>query len=417
MAGTPADDQCSQQAGQGLFHRPGLRELRVVADALRMETVGGALLLTATVAALIWDNSAAKKSYEEFRHAQVGPSALGLHLSLEQWAADGLLAIFFFIAGLELKRELLAGEMRKLSTALVPIVAAITGMALPALVYLLVNAGHPTARGWAIPCATDLAFALAVLAITGRFLPAALRAFLLTLAVVDDTCAVIIIAVVYSGKIDLLPLAGAAALLVVFWLLQRHRITAWWIQVPLALVIWALVHGSHVHATAAGIALGLLVPVTVSGERQSPAEHLEHLVRPLSAGLAVPAFALLAAGVTVTGGTLSQVFTGRLGLGVLLGMVGAKAIGVFGGAYLTARFTHGRLSPELDWADIFAVAVLSGVGFTVALLISDLAFGQTEHDTVAKTAVVAASLIAGLLGCLLLALRNKHYRGLRDAER
>jgi NhaA family Na+:H+ antiporter len=412
MPGTPA-----QQERQALFHRPGLRELRVVADALRTETVGGALLLTATVAALIWDNSGAKQSYEDFRHLQVGPAALGLHLSLEQWAADGLLAIFFFIAGLELKRELLAGEMRKLSAALVPVVAAITGMVLPALVYLLINAGHPTARGWAIPCATDLAFALAVLAVTGRFLPAALRAFLLTLAVVDDVGAIIVIAVAYSGKIDLLPLAGAAVLLGVFWLLQRYRITAWWIQIPLALVIWGLVHGSHVHATVAGIALGLLVPVTVAGQEQSPAEHLEHLVRPLSAGLAVPAFALLAAGVTVTGHTLSQVFTGRLGLGVLLGLVAAKAIGVFCGAYLTARFTHGRLSPELDWADIFAVAVLSGVGFTVALLISDLAFGGTEHATVAKTAVVAASLIAGLLACVLLALRNKHYRGLRDAER
>lgn len=426
MAGTPADRQYQhdgrnpadpQETSKALFRRPGVRELRVVADALRAETVGGALLLAATIAALIWDNSGARESYEDFRHVQFGPAVLGLHLSLEQWAADGLLAIFFFIAGLELKRELLVGEMRRLSTALVPIVAAITGMVVPAIIYLLINAGHPTARGWAIPCATDLAFALALLAVTGRFLPAALRAFLLTLAVVDDLGAVMIIAVAYSGKIELLPLAGAAVLLGVFWLLQRARITAWWIQIPLALVIWALVHGSHVHATVAGIALGLLVPVSVTGEQQSPAEHLEHLVRPISAGLAVPAFALLAAGVTVTSQTLSGVFTGRGGLGVLIGLVAGKAIGVFGGAYLTARFTHARLSPELDWADILAVAVLSGVGFTVSLLISDLAFGAASgHATVAKTAVVTASLIAGLLACLLLAMRNQHYRRLRAAE-
>jgi Na+:H+ antiporter, NhaA family len=424
MAGTPADGQHAgktsrdpPEARQALFLRPGARELRVLADALRAETIGGALLLAATIAALIWDNSGASESYEDFRHLQVGPAVLGLHLSLEQWAADGLLAIFFFVAGLELKRELLAGEMRKLSAALVPVVAAIAGMVVPAIIYLVINAGHPTARGWAIPCATDLAFALALLAATGRFLPTALRAFLLTLAVVDDLGSVIVIAVAYSSKIDVLPLAGAVVLLGVFWLLQRARITAWWIQIPLALVIWALVHGSHVHAAVTGIALGLLVPVRASGEQQSPAEHLEHLVRPISAGLAVPAFALFAAGVTINSQTLSGVFTGSGGLGVLIGLVAGKAIGVFGGAYLTARLTHASLSPELDWADIFAVAVLSGVGFTVSLLISDLAFGaSSEHATVAKTAVVTASLIAGLLGCLLLAIRNQHYRRLRTAE-
>jgi NhaA family Na+:H+ antiporter len=400
-----------------VFQRPAARELRVLADSLRAETVGGGLLLAATVLALILANTPAKHAYHKLQHFQVGPSALGLHLNLETWAADGLLAIFFFVAGLELKRELMVGEMRRPSAALVPVMAAIGGIAIPALIYVAINAGHPTAGGWAIPCATDIAFALAVLAMTGRFLPAALRAFLLTLAVVDDIGAIIVIAVAYTSTIRLLPLAGAAALLVVFWLLQRYRVTSWWLTVPLAVVIWALVHESGVHATVAGVALGLLIPVTVAGEDESPAEHLEHLIRPVSAGFAVPAFALLAAGLTISASTLAAVFTGRGGLGVLIGLVAGKTIGVLAGAYLTARFSRAQLSPGLSWADVVAVAVLSGVGFTVSLLISDLAFGDSsEHATVAKTAVVIASLVASLLAYALLALRNSHYRQLRAAE-
>ncbi len=399
-----------------LFRRPGARELGVLADALRAETVGGALLLAATVVALVLANTGARAWYEHLQHFAFGPSVLLLHLSLEEWAADGLLAIFFFIAGLELKRELVAGEMRRPSAALVPVAAALGGMILPALIYLAVNLGHPTAAGWAIPAATDLAFALAVLAVTGRFLPAALRAFLLTLAVVDDIGAIIVIAVAYTSSISFPPLLAAAALLVVFWLLQRTRLTAWWLTVPLAVVIWALVHASGVHATVAGVALGLLVPVTVTG-RDSPAERLEHQIRPLSAGLAVPAFALLSAGLTLSASSLTEVVTGRIGIGVLAGLIAGKSIGVFGGAYLTARFTRARLSPELAWADIFAVSVLSGVGFTVSLLISDLAFGaDSGRADIAKTAVVMASLVASLIACALLTARNAHYRALAAQE-
>jgi Na+:H+ antiporter, NhaA family len=400
-----------------LFRPPGAREIGVLTDALRAETVGGALLLAATVIALILANTPARHWYENLQHVEIGPSALVLHLSLEQWAADGLLAIFFFVAGLELKRELVAGEMRRLSAALVPMVAAVSGMALSALIYLAINAGHPTVRGWAVPSATDIAFALAVLAVTGRYLPPALRAFLLTLAVVDDIGAIIVIAVAYTSSIKVVPLAGGVILLAVFWLLQRSRLTWWWLTVPLAIVIWALVHASGVHATVAGVALGLLIPVTVADRAESPAERLEHLVRPVSAGFAVPAFALLSAGLVVSASTLRAVFTSPGGLGVLAGLIAGKTIGVFCGAYLTARFTRAHLSPELDWPDILAVATLSGIGFTVSLLISDLAFGPYSATTdTAKTAVVVASLIAGLLGCTLLGLRNAHYRRLRESE-
>lgn len=400
-----------------LFHRPGAHELRVLADALRTETLGGGLLVGATVTALILANTGAHDWYERVRHFALGPGVLRLHMSLEAWAADGLLAIFFFLAGLELKRELVAGEMRQFSAALVPIAASIGGMALPALIYLAVNIGHPTAPGWAIPSASDLAFALAVLAVTGRFLPTPLRAFLLTLVVVEDIGAIVIIAVAYTSSVSLAPLAGAVALLIVFWLLQRIGQTRWWLMVPLAVVIWALVHASGIHATVAGVALGLLVPVTVGGGGESPAERLEHQVRPLSAGLAVPAFAWLSAGLTFSGGVLASVVTSRIGLGVLLGLVVGKPAGVFGTAWLTARFTRGRLSPELDWADIFAVAGLSGIGFTVSLLISDLAFGAYSKEAdIAKAAVVMAALVSGALACALLVLRNAHYRQLQLAE-
>jgi len=407
-------------AGNGdaeIFQRPGVRELRLLADALRAETVGGGLLIAAIVAALILANTGAHDWYVHLQHIALGPAALLLHMSLESWAADGLLAIFFFVAGLELKRELVAGEMRRPAAAVVPVAAAIGGMVLPALIYLGINLGHPAAGGWAIPSSSDLALALAVLAVTGRFLPAALRAFLLTLVVVEDIGAIIVIAVVYTGSVRVLPLAGSAVLLAVFWLLQRRRLTAWWLTVPLAVVIWALVHAAAVHATVAGVALGLLIPVTGNGTDESPAERIEHLIRPVSAGLAAPAFALLSAGVVISGSSLRTAVTSRLGIGVLAGLVIGKSVGVFGTAYLTARFTRAHLSPGLDWADILAVAVLCGIGFTVSLLISDLAFGPySAAANIAKIAVLMASLVASVFACALLLVRNSHYRRLRMAE-
>ncbi|HTZ92401.1 MAG TPA: Na+/H+ antiporter NhaA [Streptosporangiaceae bacterium] len=397
--------------------RPAARELSLLADALRAETIGGGLLLGAVAVALVLANTGAHNWYAGLQHFAFGPAALLLHMSLESWAADGLLAIFFFVAGLELKRELVAGEMRRATAAAVPVAAAIGGMVLPSLIYLAINLGRPTVTGWAIPSASDLALALAVLAVTGRFLPAALRAFLLTLVVVEDIGAIIVIAVAYTGSIRVIPLVCAGLLLVMFWLLQRIRLTFWWLTVPLALVIWALVHAAAVHATVAGVALGLLIPVRASDGEQAPAERLEHLIRPLSAGLAVPAFALLSAGITVSGDTLRTVVTGPIGLGVLAGLVVGKPAGVFGSAYLTARFTRAHLSAGLDWADILAVAVLSGIGFTVSLLISDLAFGPYSAAAgVAKMAVLVASVLASAFACALLLARNKHYRRLRIDE-
>nr|WP_202501922.1 Na+/H+ antiporter NhaA [Streptomyces sp. SID5785] len=395
-------------------------ERTFVADALRTETVGGVLLLVAAVAALVWANvPALHHSYETVSDFHLGPGALGLNLSIEHWAADGLLAVFFFVAGIELKRELVAGDLRDPRAAVLPVVAALCGMAVPALVYTLVNTvGDGSLGGWAVPTATDIAFALAVLAVIGTSLPSALRAFLLTLAVVDDLFAILIIAVFFTSDLNFAALGGAFLGLAVFWLLLRKGVRGWYVYVPLALVIWGLMYNSGVHATIAGVAMGLMLRChRTDGEEHSPGEHIEHLVRPLSAGLAVPLFALFSAGVMVSGGALGDVFTQPETLGVVLGLVVGKALGIFGGTWLTARFTRASLSDELAWPDVFAVATLAGIGFTVSLLIGELAFTDDPVLTdEVKAAVLCGSLIAALLATVLLKIRNAKYRALWEDE-
>ncbi|MFM9580714.1 Na+/H+ antiporter NhaA [Streptomyces caniscabiei] len=400
--------------------RLSLPERTFVADALRTETVGGCLLLLAAVTALVWVNvPALHDSYESVSDFHFGPSVLGLNLSVAHWAADGLLAVFFFVAGIELKRELVAGDLKDPRTAALPVVAALCGMAVPALVYTLTTVtGGGSLVGWAVPTATDIAFALAVLAVIGTSLPNALRAFLLTLAVVDDLCAILIIAVFFTDDLNFAALGGAFAGLAVFWLLLRKGVRGWYVYVPLALVVWALMYNSGVHATIAGVAMGLMLRCTRrEGEEHSPGEHIEHLVRPLSAGLAVPLFALFSAGVAVSGSALAKVFTEPETLGVVLGLVIGKAVGIFGGTWLTARFTRASLSEDLSWPDVFAVSSLAGIGFTVSLLIGELAFegDQVLTDGV-KAAVLTGSLVAAVLASVLLKLRNAKYQALWAAE-
>ncbi|MER7762529.1 Na+/H+ antiporter NhaA [Streptomyces sp. NPDC097619] len=403
-----------------LLGRLSLPERRFVADALRTETVGGVLLLVAAVAALLWANiPAISEGYRTVRDFHFGPASLGLDLSVQHWAADGLLAVFFFVAGIELKRELVAGDLRDPKAAALPVVAALCGMAAPALVYALVNLlGDGSLDGWAVPTATDIAFALAVLAVIGTSLPSALRAFLLTLAVVDDLFAILIIAVFFTSEIDFLALGGAVVGLVLFWFLLRKGVRGWYVYVPLALAIWGLMYNSGVHATIAGVAMGLMLRCTRrDGEEHSPGEHIEHLVRPVSAGLAVPLFALFSAGVSLSGSALGQVFTRPETLGVVLGLVVGKALGIFGGTWLAARFTRAELNEDLAWPDVFAVASLAGIGFTVSLLIGELAFaGDPVLTDEIKAAVLIGSFIAALVACVLLKLRNRRYRALTEAE-
>ncbi|MCX4692505.1 Na+/H+ antiporter NhaA [Streptomyces sp. NBC_01408] len=414
-APTPTDNK-----GRKLFGLLSLPERRFVADALRTETVGGVLLLVAAIAALTWANiPALADSYDNVRSFHIGPASLGLDLSLQHWAADGLLAVFFFVAGIELKRELVAGDLRDAKAAALPVIAALCGMAVPALVYVLVNTlGSGSMNGWAVPTATDIAFALAVLAVIGTSLPSALRAFLLTLAVVDDLFAILIIAVFFTSEIDFLALGGAVVGLALFWFLLRKNVHGWYVYLPLALVIWGLMYNSGVHATIAGVAMGLMLRCSrKEGEEHSPGEHIEHLVRPISAGLAVPLFALFSAGVSLSDEAIAQVFTRPETLGVVLGLVVGKTVGIFGGTWLAARFTKAELNEDLAWPDVLAVASLAGIGFTVSLLIGELAFaGDPVLTDEVKAAVLIGSLIAAVAAGVMLKLRNRTYRALIDAE-
>ncbi|MGW1762809.1 Na+/H+ antiporter NhaA [Streptomyces sp. NPDC002073] len=410
----------TDQRNRKLLGRLSLPERRFVADALRAETVGGVLLLAAAIAALLWANiPALTSSYDSVRNFHIGPGALGLDLSVQHWAADGMLAIFFFVAGIELKRELVAGDLRDPKAAALPVIAALCGMAVPALVYTLVSTlGNGSTDGWAVPTATDIAFALAVLAVIGTSLPSALRAFLLTLAVVDDLFAILIIAVFFTSEIDFVALGGAFVGLVLFWFLLRKRVRGWYVYVPLALAIWGLMYNSGVHATIAGVAMGLMLRCNrEDGEEHSPGEHIEHLVRPVSAGLAVPLFALFSAGVSLSGHAIGQVFTRPETLGVVLGLVVGKTVGIFGGTWLAARFTKAELNEDLAWPDVLAVASLAGIGFTVSLLIGELAFaGDDVLVDEVKAAVLMGSFIAAVVAGIMLKIRNSRYRDLTEAE-
>jgi NhaA family Na+:H+ antiporter len=411
-------------APRRLLARGSWPEARYVASALRTETVGGALLLGAAVLALVWANTPWHTAYEALRDLRVGPPALHLDLTLAQWAGDGLLAVFFLVAGIELKREFVAGDLSDRSKAALPIAAAACGVALPAILYAvtarLAGGQGDVMRGWAVPTATDIAFALAVLAVISTHLPSALRSFLLTLAVVDDVIAITIIAVFYTESLDVAALALAVLPLAVFALALRRGIRNPVLLAVPALLAWGLVHASGVHATVAGVLLGLLVPVSQHQEgdrgRHTLAERMEHRLRPWSAGIAVPVFAFFAAGVNVTGG-LGVSLRDAAALGVIVGLVAGKALGVFGGTWLFARFTRAQLDDELAWKDVFGLALLSGVGFTVSLLIGELAFGPgSERDGHVRLAVLLGSLLAALLAAVVLRGRNRHYRRMEEQE-
>lgn len=409
-----------------LFGRGSWSEALRIADVLRRETVGGALLLVATVVAMVWANSPWAGAYEAVRDARFGPQSLHLDLTAAQWAADGLLAIFFFIAGLELKREFVAGDLRDPRRAALPVAAAVGGMVIPALLFVVINrnTGGGALQGWAIPVATDIAFALAVLAVISSHLPGALRTFLLTLAVVDDLLAIIIIAVFFTTDLQVAPLLLAALPLAVFTLLVQRRIRSWWLLLPLGVTVWALVHASGVHATVAGVLLGFAVPVLRSRRGGGPeagpglAEHFEHRWRPLSAGVAVPVFAFFAAGVTLGGiSGLRTALLDPVAVGIVVGLVAGKTIGVLGASYLVARLTRAELDENLSWFDVLGLALLAGIGFTVSLLIGELAFGAgSERDDHVKVAVLTGSLLAAALATVVLRFRNAVYRRIEQAE-
>ena len=395
-----------------LFSRLTPSTERTLADVLRTERAGGVLLLVGTVVAILWANSPWSSAYETMQNTVVGPHALHLDLSLATWAKDGLLAVFFFVVGLELKREIVAGELRKPATAIVPIVAAVGGMLVPASIFLAINltqkGGEPS--GWAVPVATDIAFAVAVLSIVGKWLPNALRAFLLTLAVVDDLLAIIIIAIFFSDGLSFGWLTASIACIALFWFLVKKNITNAWILTPLALMAWGFMHASGVHATIAAVALGLAVPaIRRRGQGQSLAEHWDHWWRPLSAAVAVPIFALFAAGVTIDGEALRAAATDPVAQGIVVGLVIGKPVGILLFTFLVATFTRASLDHGLSWWDVLGMACLAGIGFTVSLLIGDLAFAG-ERASEVKMSVLGASVLAAFVGSMVLMSRDRFYR-------
>ncbi len=383
---------------------------------LARETTGGFLLIGAAALALVWANSPVREAYASLTELRVGPAALHLDLSLSTWAADGLLAVFFYVVGLELKHELVAGSLRNPREAAVPVLAAVGGMVAPALAYVavvLASGQDGIAGGWAIPTATDIAFALAVLAVFGRGLPVGLRLFLLTLAVVDDLLAVTIIAVFYTEGVSLPWLLAGLAAVAAYAGLSRTRAPRWWLLVPVAVVAWVLVHESGVHATIAGVLLGVVVPArAVHGEDDSRVHRHEHVVRPLSTALALPLFAFLSAGVIVIGGDgLLSLATDPVTLGIAAGLLLGKVVGVLGVTAVVVRVTPFRLPQGVGVRDLLPVALLTGIGFTVSLLIAELSFSDAEVADTAKAGVLGASVLAALLAALSLRWDARRVRG------
>lgn len=380
-----------------LFPRPDRQDAIAISDVLRTETFGGIFMLVAAIAGVLWANLHTS-SYRAVQHTDVGP------MSLQHWATDGLLVIFFFVAGMELKRELVAGSLRRPAQALVPLAAAAGGMITPAAVYLVLNFALPGGRpdGWAVPMATDIAFALTVLALAGSKLPTSLRAFLLTLAIADDIGAILIIAVVFSTNLAWLWLVGAAVGAAVWFGLQRARVNAWYLYVVIFVITWWCLYSSGVHATIAGVVLGLLTRTSAS-ESLDPIDRWETFWRPISSSIVVPFFALMAAGVVLTGPALQRIATEPVAIGIAAGLVLGKVIGIFGFTWLIATFTKASLAPGLRWIDVLSVSLLGGIGFTVALLVAELSFPDDPALLdAAKAAVLIGSVIAAVLASVLL---------------
>jgi Na+:H+ antiporter, NhaA family len=416
----------------------------------RMEAAGGVVLIAFGGAGLVWANSPWGADYAGLWHTtlSVGVPRAGLSMSLLHWINDALMALFFFVVGLEIKREVFVGELATLRSAAVPILAAVGGMLVPAAIYAGVNAGTPGMRGWGVPMATDIAFALGVLALVGRRAPASLRVFLASLAIVDDIGALLVIAIFYTEQIAWGYLGAGVSCVALMGVLNLAGVRRTLPFAILALVLWVLVHESGVHATIAGVAAAMTIPVRARvdtrhflrfareqlddferldapGESiltnpeqqgimdtveqacvlvQTPLQRLEHKLVPWSAFLVVPLFALANAGVGVSAEALGAATSSRVSLGIVLGLLVGKPVGVVGATWLAVKTGVGALPTGVSWRHIVGAGMLAGIGFTMALFIASLAFGEGEPLDLAKMSVLAGSLVAGVLGWILLAM-------------
>jgi NhaA family Na+:H+ antiporter len=377
-------------------------------EFVSLEAASGVVLLVATVAALVWAN-AASGSYTDWWHHQltIGIGDLSITEDLAHWVNDGLMTVFFFVVGLEIKRELVRGELRDPRTAALPALAAVGGMVVPALLYVAVNAGGGNLDGWAVPMATDIAFAVGVLAILGSRVPAPLKLFMLTLAIVDDVGAIVVIALFYSKGIAFGWLLAAAGALLLVHLMSRFGANRALMYVLPALLVWVCVFESGVHATLAGVVLGLMTPATPRDGRPV-LERLEHGLHPLSGFVIVPLFALANAGIVLSADAIDAALHSRITLGIVLGLVVGKFTGILGATWVGVRTRMGRLPEGVRTRDVAGIAAVGGIGFTVALFVSDLTFHHLELDE-AKMGVLGASMLAAVLGIsvLLVTLRPK----------
>lgn len=421
---------------QDLFSRGSYAETARISDIMRKESVGGFILLAATVLAVVLANTQASHFYETVRDTEVGISVPGfshLMMNVHHWAADGLLTVFFFLTGLELKKEFVVGDLRSPGKAIVPVAAAFGGAMTPAILYFAINHGSDTAvHGWAIPAATDIAFAVAVLAGVGTFLPAALRTFLLTLAVVDDLIAIVIIALFYTSSFQAWYLiASIIPIGIYFWVTHKHerlfhekKWAAWVILLPLGLTTWALFLESGIHATIAGVILGFCVPVRMTSQAKAAgsngglSEVLEHRLRPLSTGFCVPLFAFFSAGVAIGGWDgLQRAVADPVAIGIIVGLVVGKTVGITGTTWLITRFRGVNLDSDIAWVDIIGLAVTGGIGFTVSMLVAELSFAAGEaHTEDAKIGIMIGSVTAAICGAVILSMRNKHYKLIAQKE-
>ena len=405
-------------------------------EFMHMEMAGGVFLMVATVIALVLRNSALGDSVDHFWHAhaiiQIGP--VTIDESLTHWVNDGLMAIFFFVAGLEIKRELVVGELRDPRRAALPAVAALGGMVVPAAIYTLVNFGGDGAGGWGIPLATDIAFAVAILAMVGRRLPSGLKVFLLSLAIADDIGAVMVIAVFYSSSISGIWLAIACGLVALVLLMKRADI--WFVPAytVVGVALWVAMFESGVHATLAGVILGLLAPavarkpeptqvdiepsvplgvlrevLTDARETVPITDRLIHILHPWTAFVILPLFALANGGVEISAGGLADAATSPITLGIVFGLVLGKMIGIVVATWIAVASGLGSLPAGVTWRAVTGVSLLAGIGFTVSLFITGLAFDDPAMRDAAKLGVLAASIIAGGLGSAILRRESRDH--------
>ena len=384
--------------------------ITAIREFMRLEAAGGIVLVISAGLALVMANTALAPFYQLFLDVpvvvQVG--ALELAKPLLLWINDGLMAIFFFLVGLEIKREVLQGELSSRSQASLPGFAAIGGMAIPALFYVLINLGDPeTLRGWAIPAATDIAFALGVLALLGRRVPAALKVFLLALAIMDDLGAIVIIAVFYTADLSVTSLGLAAVGMVILACINLFGVKRLAPYMLVGLAVWVCVLKSGVHATLAGVAVAFFIPLkTKTEEGHSPLEHLEHILHPWVAFAILSIFAFANAGVSLEGLTFAYLLE-PIPLGIAAGLFIGKQIGVFGFAYAAVRLGLAQLPLSVNWLQIYGVSMLTGIGFTMSLFIGTLAFDDLEHATGVRVGVLCGSLLSAVGGYLLLSFTSR----------